>query len=116
MNEKQDETRNAIIDIENTIEQIEQHQHGSGWASLRKLRYYLGDDGSAKRMKKQNLVAPIDRKEIDRLIEDVLKHAQRMMLIIKELNEALDEFEEQFNMPRYEPNNIELFADPKEDF
>lgn len=56
-------------------------------------------------MRKRN-TSKIDPREVDQLILDALNHAKRMMTIVRELNEAMDEFEEQFNLPRYEPNRV----------
>lgn len=61
-------------------------------------------------MRKRNARnSKIDPRELDQLIIDALGHAKRMMNVVKELNEAMDEFEEQFNLPRFEPNRVTNF-------
>lgn len=124
ISEKQEETRDAIDDLDGMVGQIKKHQKVTNLNNLRKLRYYLEMDGTGsdiyanykKGTKSPEKAPQIDRREVDKMIEDALKHANKMMAIIKELNQALDEFEEQFNLPRFEPNNIESAGDSRELF
>jgi len=83
--------------------------------------YFRNRGGNLTPLAKRNLPSPPpDVKELDALILDALRHAKRMMSIVRELNEALDEFEEQFNLPRFEPNSIDesnsVDSNNKEDF
>lgn len=55
----------------------------------------------------QRKIEPINQKQIDQLLSIGLRNAQEMMRTVKHLNEAFDEFEDQFNFPRFEPNRIE---------
>lgn len=93
------------------MSQIRHHQRVTALNHLRKALYGVGSNHG----RKSRQTAPlIEQKEIDQLMLDALNHAKRMMAIVKELNVALDEFEDQFNMPRFEPNFIDESKD--EDF
>ena len=122
---KQEETRNAIADIDQSIEEINHHHAVAALNNLRRTVFYYYYDQSAnndnnrfnnnnkKRQyilahKHQNTTtAGVDPRDLDQLILDALEHAKKMRTIVAELNEALDEFEEQFNLPRFEPNFID---------
>lgn len=104
ISDKLEETRNAIKDIDASIMEIRQHQQINSFNNLRKTLY--GSNITKKSIR-------ISQKDIDELMLDALNHAKRMMTIIKELNQALDEFEDQFNLPRFEPNSID---ETREDF
>ncbi len=130
MTEKTDETRNALSDIDTAIRQIEvHHREAAALEALRRTFYFYQQDYNqpsysglsssssisasrslnsaftSRRMRKRN-TSKVDPKEVDQLIMDALNHAKRMMSIVRELNEAMDEFEEQFNLPRFEPNRV----------
>lgn len=122
ISEKLDETRNAIADIDQAIQQIRHHNEVMAFNQLRRTFYYRSGGGRSFQMRRRpssmrrrsdqsttttSTTSTIDQRELDQLIIDALNHAKRMMTIVRELNEALDEFEEQFNLPRFEPNNID---------
>lgn len=58
-------------------------------------------------MRKATPSLQLDKRILDRLMLTGIDRANKLMDTVKHLNEALDEFEDQFNFPRFEPNSID---------
>ena len=97
--------------IDDTINRIKRHQKkmANYQNKLRRNQRFSDPDRYPNGMKKPIKLPELNQKQIDRLMLYGLNHAKHMMSTVKQLNEALDEFEEQFNFPRFEPNSIDDF-------
>ncbi|KPM07569.1 hypothetical protein QR98_0060660 [Sarcoptes scabiei] len=108
IDDKQYETKRSIEEIDNVLDRLQQQQHFDVFQKFQQqfsgLPVFRYPNGMRRPQRK---IEPINQKQIDQLLSIGLRNAQEMMRTVKHLNEAFDEFEDQFNFPRFEPNRIE---------
>lgn len=107
--EKRDKTSRTIDTIDVTMNRMRKQQTIKAYNKYRRNMRLMDQNfdrypnGMLKPLPK---VPEINQTQIDQLVTDCENHSKQMMEVIRELNEALDEFEVQFNFPRFEPNSI----------
>ncbi|XP_046917273.2 uncharacterized protein LOC124497642 [Dermatophagoides farinae] len=107
--EKRDKTSHTIDIIEVTMNRMRKQQAVKAYNKYRRNMRLVDPsfdrypNGMLKPLPK---VPEINQRQIDQLMVNCVDHSKQMMAVIGQLNEALDEFEMQFNFPRFEPNSI----------